>query len=76
MICVLVFLAGCNAGIIGSGYECPDRASLSYDNSTDMYVEWKDCMPPAGDDCDVVDADREKWVEEHCGFNYTVRVAY
>ena len=85
VVVIGVLLAGCSPlGIPGdetgdSGWDCPDPSTLSYDNDSDTYVEWRDCMPSPdreNEDCDQVNEDYVDWVNENCGFNYSVQVAY
>lgn len=59
--------------------ECPNTDALSYDNRTNTYIDWRNCMPGSqtSSGCDdQKDLAYEEWVRENCGYNYTVRIAY
>jgi hypothetical protein len=64
--------------VSNQSFVCPDTERLEYDNETNTYYEYRNCMPGPRrlPDCGDIDQDRVDWIEENCGFNYTVSIAY
>lgn len=59
-------------------YECPNIEDLDYDETTDTYIQWVNCMPGPDSptqDCEG-DEEYEAWVTENCGFKFDIRGAY
>lgn len=74
LLFILLLLAyGC---VVKKDYKCPDNLSrLQYLDSTNTYVEWISCKPPAP--CDTIGMEKyEKWVNKNCNIKYEVKIAW
>jgi hypothetical protein len=83
LVIIIIITTSCNSEVKmpidnNTTYaECPDIERLSYDNNTDTYTLWINCMPSPGESkpCGP-NKEYEEWVNENCGIKFRFRAAY